>query len=269
MYDTYIGYITQIGWNLVKKRLTTGDANGLLIIWRLEKEEWVEEMRNNQGESRISDLKWSPNGESLCILYLDRRVIMGDFQGNRLWGKEFSHPISCIQWAPDGHKMLFATPQGELNLYDSSGNFLLQLPLPDVAGIQWYIYIYIYIYILRCNGGEKGYTRENYPHRRLCIWKEEGMVQLMKGENDENPLLFDSGMRIHCVNWSPDGTILAMGGKLNWETEDQSVIKFFTPLGRYLQTLNVSSGYIYIYIYIYTYKVYIGTRKTKRYIMGG
>ncbi len=35
----------------------------------------------------MKDMKWTANGEKICIIYEDGAVIVGSVDGNRLWGK--------------------------------------------------------------------------------------------------------------------------------------------------------------------------------------
>lgn len=68
-------------------------------------------------------MKWSPTGEQICIVYEDGAVIVGGVDGNRLWGKELGHSLALVEWSPDCSKILFATNEGELNIYDSTGGW--------------------------------------------------------------------------------------------------------------------------------------------------
>ena len=104
-----------------------------------------------------------------------------------------------------------------------------------------YIYIYIYIVIIRFDGGLNGYITENYPEENptLCICYQNGKMQLMKHENDDMPITIDSGMRINSVNWSPNGTILSIGGQFKEGEDVKSAVQFYTPHGNHLRTLRV------------------------------
>ena len=45
-------------------------------------------MINNRNKSVVTDMKWTPNGEKIGIVYEDGAVIVGSVEGTRLWGKD-------------------------------------------------------------------------------------------------------------------------------------------------------------------------------------
>lgn len=95
------GTVDIIVWNENYQKLTTSDEKGLIIVWMVHKSQWFEEMINNRNKSFVKDMRWSSNGEKICIVYQDGAVIVGSVEGNRLWGKELEHEISKIEWSPD------------------------------------------------------------------------------------------------------------------------------------------------------------------------
>ena len=226
-----------VTWNDIHNKLTTSDESGLIIVWVLHKGHWFEEMINNRKKSVVSSLKWTSNGEKIGIAYEDGTVIVGSVEGNRLWGKELSHQLSHIEWAPDGKTILFGTPKGEVKVYDYVGNFLYDAPIfssnnrtpvSSIAGIHWY------------DGGVNGYSCENYQDRfpTLCIAFKNGRVQLSKFENDSSPIILDTKLRNTIVRWSPLGNTLAIAGVVE-DPEKRTEIQFFTPFGVHLRTLKV------------------------------
>lgn len=58
-------------WNKNYRKLTTSDENGLIIVWMLYKGSWYEEMINNRNKSFVQDMKWSADGQRICIAYHD------------------------------------------------------------------------------------------------------------------------------------------------------------------------------------------------------
>ena len=48
----------------------------------------------------------------------------------------------------------------------------------------------------------------------LVICYDNGRMQMMKDENDDNPALVDTGMTSVGCQWNHDGTILAVAGQM-------------------------------------------------------
>lgn len=74
--------------------------------------EWVEEMVNNRKQSTVADMKWSPDGTKIGIIYEDGHVIIGGVEGNRKWGKEFGIKLALLEWSPDSKMLLLGTLDG-------------------------------------------------------------------------------------------------------------------------------------------------------------
>ena len=66
-------------------------------------------------------MKWTPDGQRICIIYEDGAVIVGSVDGKRLWGKELTLQLALVEWSPDGRLILFCTIQGECHVYDGNG----------------------------------------------------------------------------------------------------------------------------------------------------
>ena len=81
------GSVVVADWNPRHDKLTTSDQNGLIIVWMLHKGMWYEEMINNRNKSVVVDMRWSADGEKICIAYEDGHVIVGGAGGKRLWEK--------------------------------------------------------------------------------------------------------------------------------------------------------------------------------------
>ena len=79
-------------------------------------------MINNRNKSVVRDMKWSGDGQKICIVYEDGAVIVGSVDGKRLWGKELPLQLAMTEWSPDSSSILFCSVQGECHIYDCSGN---------------------------------------------------------------------------------------------------------------------------------------------------
>jgi len=65
----------------------------------------------------------------ICISYEDGAVIIGSVEGNRLWGKDLPHTIKLVEWSPDGRMLLVGTDEGDINIYDETGNLLNEIKI--------------------------------------------------------------------------------------------------------------------------------------------
>ncbi|CAB1118236.1 unnamed protein product [Ectocarpus sp. CCAP 1310/34] len=142
-----------VTWNATYSKLTTCDEQGLIIVWMLHKGLWFEEMINNRHKSAVRDMKWTSDGQKICIIYADGAVIVGSVDGNRLWGKELDMGLQNVEWSPDGRRkailiyvqptlhlttytrILFVTAVGEVLIYDAQGKRLRAMTLPEGAEI--------------------------------------------------------------------------------------------------------------------------------------
>ena len=145
-------------------------------------------------------MKWSPDGQRICIIYEDGAVIVGDVDGNRPRERPRerrqpstgSRVAGIVQWSPDSRLLLFVfcTPQCEVSIYDAMGNYISKMNLygaataTELVGIDWY-------------DGAEGYSDPGQP--TLALGMENGWLQLQWHETDENPILIDTDMvrRMH------------------------------------------------------------------------
>mmetsp|Transcript_1346 Transcript_1346/g.3417 ORF Transcript_1346/g.3417 Transcript_1346/m.3417 type:complete len:1179 (-) Transcript_1346:299-3835(-) len=230
-------------WNEVYKKLTTSDQNGLIIVWMLHRGMWFEEMINNRNKSMVKDMKWTADGMKICIVYEDGAVIVGSVDGNRLWGKELKMQLQFVEWSPTGKQILFGTPQGELHIYDQMGNYVNKVPLfsddptAKIAGLMWYNMV-------------EGLVDPQAP--TLAIGFDNGRVQMMVSEDDEKPILIDTGLRTPQdkpglygmpVLWNSNGSVLAVSGVSTKKGPDGvkevSQVQFYDHCGHHLRTLKV------------------------------
>ena len=139
------GAVRVVTWNENYRKLSTSDQNGLIIVWMLHKGMWFEELINNRNKSVVRDMKWTQDGQKICIVYEDGAVIVGSVDGNRLWGKELKLQLCHVAWSPDGRNIVFCTLNGEVHIYDALGSYMLNLPLfagegeepVSIAGCDW------------------------------------------------------------------------------------------------------------------------------------
>ncbi|TMW62517.1 hypothetical protein Poli38472_005135 [Pythium oligandrum] len=239
------GAVVCATWNANFKKLTTSDENGLIIVWVMHRGMWYEEMINNRNKSVVRDMKWTNDGQKICIAYEDGAVIVGSVDGNRLWGKEMKTQLHFVEWSPDGKSLLFVTKEGEVSVHDALGNKVGNLTLfavenardrdYKIIGLQWY-------------DGCEGHISQEAP--TLAVAFRDGRVQITRGRFDDTPVLIDTGMELTQVRWNNDGSVIALAGtqyessKGSGETKEFNLVQFYDPFGRHLRSLRVPGSRI-------------------------
>ncbi|XP_057715760.1 WD repeat-containing protein 35 isoform X1 [Corythoichthys intestinalis] len=230
------GAVQVVTWNEQFEKLTTSDQNGLIIVWMLYKGAWYEEMINNRNKSVVRSMSWNADGQKICIVYEDGAVIVGSVDGNRIWGKELKgNQLAHVAWSPDSKILLFGMANGEVQIFDNHGNFIMKLTIgcltnvtgaTRIAGIHWY-------------SGTGGYIEPDCPCLAICF--QNGRCQIMRYETDENPVCIDTTMNVVSVQWNHCGSVLAVAGSLKALNADVeiNVVQFYTPFGEHLRTLKV------------------------------
>lgn len=61
----------------------------------------------------------------------------------------------------------------------------------------------------------------------------------MRNENDDKPILVDSGMHIKQVKWNPNGNVLAVAGSLAENSDGRGIVQFYSAYGAHLRSLRV------------------------------
>ncbi|CAG2226168.1 IFT121 [Mytilus edulis] len=235
--EGHSGAVQVVTWNEQYQKLTTSDQHGLIIVWMLYKGMWYEEMINNRNKSvvvvwdgTLMDRKYVLFMKMVCA------VIVGSVDGNRIWGKELKgQQLAHVAWSADGKILLFGMTNGEVHIYDNTGNFISKVQVYclsgvsgalRIAGLQWY-------------NGVHGYVEPNCPSLAICF--DSGRCQIMRSELDENPVLIDTGMQVQQIAWNHTGSVLAVAGSQRAMGQDKevNVVQFYAPFGEHLRTLKV------------------------------
>ena len=91
--EGHTGKIACIIWNELFNKLTTADSNGKILVWINYEGQWCEEMVNKRDNTLVTGMKWSSDGQHICIIYNDGVIIMGSLEGNRVWMKELKNTV--------------------------------------------------------------------------------------------------------------------------------------------------------------------------------
>eukprot|EP00730_Choanoeca_flexa_P001723 TRINITY_DN10757_c0_g1_i2.p1 TRINITY_DN10757_c0_g1~~TRINITY_DN10757_c0_g1_i2.p1 ORF type:complete len:1157 (+),score=402.04 TRINITY_DN10757_c0_g1_i2:149-3619(+) len=234
------GRVEVATWNENYRKLTTSDQHGLIIVWMLYKDQWHEEMINNRNKSFVTDMKWNSDGQRICIAYDDGDVIVGQVDGERLWGKPLNMKLRQVEWSPNGKSILFGTGTGDVYHYNEVGDQVGKLNMVCLEGasggavlkaITWY-------------NGTFGYMQRNAPVLAICY--ENGRMQLMRDLKDSKPVLVDAMMTIKAAKWNHNGTVLAVAGMEKSEDDDSEIcaVQFYNTMGEHKRTLQVPGNNI-------------------------
>jgi len=161
-------------WNDIHRKLTSSDEDGLIIVWMMHKNMWLEEMINNRNKSVVTDMSWNSDGTKIVIVYEDGAVIVGSVEGGRLWGQDLPSELSHVEWSPDSRVLLFGTKNGEVEIYDHTGKQLNTMRISclkdlglqqTIATVTWFK-----------GGSYKGLQIDEFTNPSLCVAYIAGRV---------------------------------------------------------------------------------------------
>lgn len=235
--------VTHAAWNAPEGLLATGDASGVVAVWAWDAGvgAWGETMRNDRGEVGVgvTELRWRSDGGAVAIGYSDGVVVVGGVDGERLWHRQYAGGgVVAACWAPDGSALLLATgAEGGVGVHDTDGDRTGAVQLPAlgglapstpaarVAALQWHA------------GGAAVGALAAAPC--LAIGFACGRMQLMRGACDPAPVCVDTGLGLKAARWSPDGRVLAVGGRPAGAPSGDSEVRFYARDGRSLCSLRL------------------------------
>ncbi|TKR82028.1 hypothetical protein L596_015808 [Steinernema carpocapsae] len=267
--EGHSGIVNIIAWNEVYQKLTTSDANGLIIVWMIHQDQWYEEMINNRNKSTVVDMAWSFDGQKIAIAYEDGQVIVGSCDGNRLWSKEINGNLAKVCWSPDSALLLFGMVDGEVHAYNSNGDHVVKVPMAcldnvelesalakdlrkdSIISMQFFVPPYEEPHenrttqnqepaLPREDGSNPVRTVVSDDKNRFLVAYQHGVVQLMKHESDQNPVVCRLPMVISQACWSPCGTMVAVSGhQTDLPDSERNVLTFLNAYGQKIRTLRV------------------------------
>ena len=224
--ESHKATVESVCWNEKFQKLTSSDANGTIIVWMFYKGMWYEEMVNNRQKSLVTGMAWTHDGNKICIVYEDGAIITGSVDGSRLWGKELKNiSLNQVEWSPDGKIILIGTKDLDIHLFDQAGDFLRKISF-------------------KTKGAEKFIAIKWFGHsliRPLIIAFDNGVVQLMKNESDNNAQVIDCEMRITSIQWNYIGDMFAVTGNYGGGTSGtrKNFLKIFNNQGELMSVTKV------------------------------
>ncbi|CAD7700281.1 unnamed protein product [Ostreobium quekettii] len=214
--EGHSGEVRVAAWNTVHQKLTTSDEKGLIIVWALNRNTWLEEMINN----RI--LFCAANGR--CDVY--------DSNGNFISRAPLPAASSCLRPCRTSSQGGEGQLQLRLRGFNWHGVWCLQQDSvhggPNIVGVEW------------CPSRHGRFDCDN---RMLAMAIDNGIVRVMAHESEEDVVQIDTELCISRVKWSPDGSTIAVAGSqdatVNGERKTVSLLRFYSPSGQRLRTIRV------------------------------
>ena len=100
---------------------------------------------------------------------------------------EGKHEMELVEWSPDSQRIVLVDGKNNVELFDHNGLYIGKITMhvlqgsadTSPIGIDWY-------------NGREGYVEQDCP--TLAIGFANGLVQIMRNEDDESPVLIDTGL---------------------------------------------------------------------------
>jgi WD repeat-containing protein 35 len=220
------GRVLCIAWNPTFRKLSTADEHGLIIVWSIEENRFVEQMINSSDHAPVGDVKWSPDGENVCIAYGDGAIVVGSVEGKRLWSKSLNVSHQRLAWSPDSMNILIANTDDSIIVYDMSGNIVQEFDddgAAEIVDLSW-----------NCNSSANGLS--------LAIAHSYGDIFCRNDLQHESKSTIECGITIETCQWIDGGKSLAVCGVLHRTDPNEPptpVVNFYSRDGAFLDCLEV------------------------------
>ncbi|CAG9538621.1 unnamed protein product [Cercopithifilaria johnstoni] len=250
-------------WNECYQKLTTCDSNGLIVVWLTQSDTWYEEMINKRNKSTVVGIVWNHNGTKIAIAYEDGQAIVGSVDGSHLWNKNVASNLVALCWSGDSVLVFFGLIDGEIHSYDATGAFIHKLRMFSIENVEletalnkdlsitivsmeWFSPLSqsnkyqasFGLLIVKFSVSRRIYIPDDRP--RFLVAYNHGMVQLMRHENDSNPVIIKlPNMILSKARWSPDGSMIAICGLQTDSEDEKCVVHFINGYGEHLRNLSI------------------------------
>lgn len=75
-------------------------------------------------------------------------MIVGSVDGNRIWGKELKGlQLNNVEWSPDGKNIVFGISNGEVQIFDNTGNFCVSSENLKNKGISVILTTHLHVHL--------------------------------------------------------------------------------------------------------------------------
>lgn len=220
--------ITAVEWTPSGDFLFTGDKSGKIIIWSRPRKMWKLQLTISSNDSAVQFLRWNPKYKILTCSFNDSTCTCVDLNGEIRWSNKIRQQIILINFSSNFEKMYFGTAFGEVLIFTLEGIELSSIQFPCLSN---------------SNVEPKLVSIENNyrSQYRLLIAFNGGQAQLMRNENDTQPIVVKVNAQITCAKWFNNGQFFSLG---ILKEDNTSSILFFNSEGVFLRELDISSSAI-------------------------
>eukprot|EP00808_Paulinella_micropora_P031806 g55884.t1 len=240
--------VSKVSWNHEHDDLSTSDANGLIVVWCREGNQWKEDMNNFREGVAVQDLRWSGGGQKICFGYGDGKVIVGTHTPpERIFSTNVDFKIELLEWSPDARRLVVADTTGRVHVLEGNapGSVVDEVLITaldkdtssaKIVALEWFKKVG------PIGALQAEFDKESKDRPTLLIVFDNGRAQIGRSEYDEDPVLLDTGLKVTVARWNADGSAFAIAGTKATEAADTAHVQFYSPLGRFLRQLTVPAS---------------------------
>jgi hypothetical protein len=185
--------IHHVSWNKPQTKLVSCDVTGFIYVWIKNEERWSVELVNDRGV-KVKDFCWSPSGNSTLICYEDNFVLIGSSSGTRVWSNNYDTVVHCGCWNPLSEEVVMGFNSGSIQVLNEHGNIIHEREIFPVSVMK-----VAFSPIREC---DQKWT--------LGLCSALDVVVFANTYYEIEPFTYQSVDPIHKMEWSNDGTMLAI-----------------------------------------------------------
>ena len=260
--DRKESFVSDMRWNKNGTKICICYNDGYVIVGTVNgNREW-----GKQFDNKLKFVEWSPDGKYIIIVNDDdndnnqsNTPILHDNQGNKLCkieivcndvdgdagdsGHKKAPSMVDIQWH---HTNLLSHNNNNYNMSQHSS-----LRTTEEFSTSTDVSTTTAVATAATATTIKGNENNNSNNGKLpclAIAFDNGRMQIMRDFNDDRPILIDTDMNIAKIKWNPNGTIIAVIGKKQTNSNEHQIqdkkmfghfIQFFDNFGKNVYTLQV------------------------------
>ena len=227
-FEGHEQFLFAVDWNPAGTRLASTGISERCYIWQSGQTAPVTEIQHDEGFSWVD---WSPNGQWVAVSDQNNGISVHDaetgveitaFRGHDQWQ-------SCVDWSPDSSRIASSGADGDVRIWlvekEEDVNRLVT-GAEEITATDW------------SADGRHLVTGDSSGSIRL--WDSESGELVREFPDPEQTLVY-----VNALQFSPDGTLLAGGGRpqnevMVWDTSSGELIQRL--VGGPLRRISQSSG---------------------------